>query len=142
MASVAEAAAVVGCACGVASTVTVWPAVVAAGAVYGMARPFGQAGTVVAVTAGTAGIKEVVAVAGISGTAATVVKKPQTRGLLQTDQSTPAFVASLLTAAVRLTVVDPVTCEGAEGTKPMDSVVEGVIVIGVELTVVEGNDTD
>jgi hypothetical protein len=86
---------------------------------------------VVAVTAATAGTKGVVGVAGIAGTAATVVKKPHP--LAQTCQSTPALVVSLVTAALRLTTAYPGNCDGADGTKLIDTFVDGVMVMaGVE----------
>jgi hypothetical protein len=97
-----------------------------------MGRPFGQPVTVVLVTAGTAGTNGVVAVAAIAGIAGVVVKKPQP--LAQTCQSTPAFVESFATAAIRFTVAAASSCEGAYGTNRTESAVAGTIVTGVDVT--------
>lgn len=110
------------------------------GAVYGIGRSLDQPETLVAVTAGTAGTYGVVAVAGIAGIAGWIVKKPQP--LAHTCQSIPALVASLATAAVRFTVAFGCSCDGSEGMKLTEGVVEGLMVMGLELTLALGSATE
>ena len=101
-----------------------------------------QPETLVTVTAGTAGIYGVVDVAGIAGIAGLTVKKPQP--LIHTCQSTPAFVVSLTTAAVRFTVAFVWICAGSEGMKPTEeTVVNGLISMGLlELMLTDGSATE
>src|SRR5215470_1368705 len=110
------------------------------GAVYGMGKPLGQPETLVAVTAATGGTYGVVRVAGIAGTAGLIVKKPQP--LAQTCQSAPALVASLTTPAVRFTVALGSICAGSEGMKLTEGVVDGLMAMGLELTLALGSATE
>jgi hypothetical protein len=93
-----------------------------------MGRSLDQAETLVAVTAGAAGTYGVVAVAGISAMAGFTVKKPQP--LAHTCQSTPAFVASLATAAIKFTVAFVSICAGSAGMKLTARVVDGLMAMG------------
>ncbi len=127
-------------ACAMAITATVPDEGGCGGAVYGMGRPSGQAEAVVAVTAGTGGTYGVVAVAGIAGMAGLTVKKPQP--LAQTCQSIPARVTSLATAAARFTVALGCICEGREGIKLTESVVDGLMATGLELMLAFGLATE
>jgi hypothetical protein len=79
-------------------------------------------------------------VAGIGGIAGVMVKKPQS--LAQTCQSTPAPAASFATAAVRLIVPLISICDGSEGMKLTERVVDGAIVIGSELILTLGSATE
>ena len=78
--------------------------------------------------------------AAIAGVAGLIVKKPQP--LAHTYQSTPAFVVSLATAAVRFTVAFGWICAGNEGTKPTERTVDGLMVMGLELMLMLGSATD
>jgi hypothetical protein len=99
-----------------------------------------QAETLVAVTAGTAGTYAVDDVAATAAMAGVTVKKPQP--LAQTCQSTPAFVVSLATAAVRFTVALVATCAGSEGMKLTERVVSGVMAMALELMLTLESATD
>lgn len=96
--------------------------------------------TLVAVTAGTAGTYGVVAVAGIAAIAGLTVKKPQP--LAHTCQSTPALVVSLATAAARFTVAFVSICAGSAGMKLTERVVDGLIVMELELMLTLGSATE
>jgi hypothetical protein len=99
-----------------------------------------QPETLVAITAGIAGTYGVVAVAGIAGIAGVTVKNPQP--LAHTCQSTPAFVASLATAAVRFAVALASICAGSEGMKLTEKVVDGWMVMALELILTAGSATE
>jgi hypothetical protein len=110
------------------------------GAVYGMGKPLGHAETVVAVTAGTGGTYGVVSVAGIAGVAGFMVKKPQP--LAQRFQSTPALVASFATAAIKFMVAFGSIRDGSEGINLTERVVDGLIVMALDLAVALGSATE
>ena len=71
----------------------------------------------------------------MAGIAGTVVKKPQPPA--QTCQSTPALLESLATAAFRFTELASRSCVGAAGMKPIERVVDSVIVTVEDVLVLD-----
>jgi hypothetical protein len=69
-----------------------------------------------------------------------MVKKPQP--LAHRFQSMPAFVTSFATAAIRFTVAFGSICDGSEGIKLIVRVVDGLIVMALELAVALGLATE
>src|ERR1700744_173692 len=69
-----------------------------------------------------------------------MVKKPHP--LAHTCQSTPAWVVSLATEAVRFTVASGCICPGSDGTKLTAGGVLGLMTMGLEVMLTLGSATE